>query len=229
MHIVSDKYDTLNSIKASECKKHGSIAGSPEVLLFILSSKFYSEIRCFWLILKTRIILITSSFQNGKIPCCKKIRESQVLVLAGGFQNQERVVAISRNHVEVVEVYFNYEEADTRLILHIQCFIECFGTRHIVWSPDTDVMILGVYFSHKLDIDIWFRTGRKEKVNYIPLHGILSDLGQELTATLLAFHAIIGCDSTSCFKGRGKERSLLVLKSSAEEFHILRNLEISFL
>ena len=52
----------------------------------------------------------------------QKIRESQVLAQAGGFQDHERVVAILRNHVEMVEgVYSNYEKADTRLILHIQC------------------------------------------------------------------------------------------------------------
>ena len=61
-------------------------------------------------------------------------------------------------------------------------------------------------------------TEMKEKVRYIPLHEISANLGQELTATLFAFHAITGCDSTSCFKGRGKKRSLLVLKSSTEEF-----------
>ena len=89
-------------------------------------------------------------------------------MLADGFQDHERVVSISRNHVEVVEeVYSNHEEADTRLILHIQCSIERFGTRRdIVWSPDTNVMILGVYISHELRIDIWFRTGTKEKVRY---------------------------------------------------------------
>ena len=89
-------------------------------------------------------------------------------------------------------------------------------------------MILGVYFSHKFDIDIWFRTETKEKVRYIPLHEISANLGQELTATLLAFHAIAGCYSTSCFKGRNKKRSLLALKSSTEEFQSLRNLGDQF-
>ena len=158
----------------------------------------------------------------------QNIGESQVLVLVGGFQDHERVVAISRNHIKVLvvkEVYFSHEEADTRLILHIQCCTKRFGTRRaIVWSPDTDVMILGVYFSHELGTDIWFRTGTKEKVRYIPLHEISANLGQELTATLLTFHAITERDNTSCFKGKGKKSSLLVLKSSTEEFQSLKNL-----
>ena len=44
----------------------------------------------------------------------------------------------------------------------------------------------------------------------------------------MAFHAVTGCDSTSCFKGRGKKRSLLVLKSSTEEFQSRRNLGDQF-
>ena len=66
-------------------------------------------------------------------------------------------------------------------------------------------MILGVFFAPELGIEIWFKTGTKEKVRFIPLHEISSFLGQELTLTLLAFHAITGCDSTSCFKGKGKK------------------------
>ena len=73
----------------------------------------------------------------------------------------------------------------------------------IIWSPDTDALILGVYFSRELGIDMWFKTGIKGNVRYIPMHEISVELGQELTSVLLAFHAVTGCDSTSCFKGRG--------------------------
>ena len=92
-------------------------------------------------------------------------------------------------------------------------------------------MILGVYFSHERGIDIWFRTGTKGKVRYIPFHEISANVVQELTATLLAFHAITGCDSTiaSCFKGRGIKTLLLVLKGSTGEFQSLRNLGDQFL
>ena len=202
---MSDKYDALNSIKAGECKQHGNIAGSPEVVVHPVKKVLPRNIKAFLTNPKNKDNLnnfITSEWENT-MP--HKNRESQVLVPAGGFQDHERVVAISRNHVKVVEeVYSNHEEADTRLILHIQCSIEHFG-HVIVWSPDTDVIILGVYFSHELGIDIWFRTGTRENVHYIPRHEISANLGQELTATLLAFHAITGCDSTSCFKDRQKE------------------------
>ena len=228
VHIVSDKYDALNSIKAGERRSRGNITGSPEVVVHSVKQVLPRNTKTLLANPKNKDNLDNFIFSEWENTMPQKMGESQVLVLAGGFQDHERVVAISRNHVEVAEeVYSNDEEADTRLILHIQCSIERFGTRHaIVWSPHTDVMILGVYFSHELGIDIWFRTGTKEKFRYIPLHEISANLGQELTAILWAFHAITGYDSTSCFKGRGKKRSLL--KSSTEEFQSLRNLGDQF-
>ena len=174
VHIVSDKYNSLNSIKAGECKRRGNIAASPEVVVHSVKQVLPRNIRKFLANPKNKDNLNNFIFSEWENTMPQKMGESQVLVLAGGFEDHERVVVISRSHVEVVEeVYSNHEEVDTRLILHIQCSIERFGARHaIVWSPDTDVMILGVYFSHELGIDIWFRTGTKKKVRYIPLHEI---------------------------------------------------------
>ena len=139
MHIVSDKYNSLNSIKAGERKRRGNIAGSPEVVVHSVKQVLPRNIKTFLANPKNKDNLNNFIFSEWENTMPQKIGESQVLVLVGGFQDHERVVAISRNHVEVVEeVYSNHEEVDTRLILHIQCSIERFGTRRaIVWSPDT--------------------------------------------------------------------------------------------
>ena len=68
---------------------------------------------------------------------------------------------------------------------------------------------------------MWFKTGTKEKVHNIPMHEISVELGK-LTFVLLAFYAVTGCDSTSCFKSRGKKRSLSILRNSADEFQSLK-------
>ena len=47
---------------------------------------------------------------------------------------------------------------------------------------------------------MWLKTETKEKVRYISMYEISVELGQEFTSVLLAFHAVTGCDSTSCFK-----------------------------
>ena len=104
------------------------------------------------------------------MPAC--LDTHQTLVLGGGFQNHEKVVAISNggSH-ESEEIFSTQEEADMRLILHIKDSISCYGTTSaIIKSPDTDVMILDVYFAPVFNIDIWFETGVKNKVCCILLH-----------------------------------------------------------
>ena len=75
---------------------------------------------------------------------------------------------------------------------------------------------------------MWFKTGTKEKVHYISMHEISVVLGKELTSVLLAFYAVTGCDSTSCFMSRGKKRSLSIMRNSTDEFQSLENLEDVF-
>lgn len=42
----------------------------------------------------------------------------------------------------------------------------------IIWSPDTDVLVLSVVFQEEIGIDIWFKTGTKRDISYIPVHVI---------------------------------------------------------
>ena len=77
-----------------------------------------------------------------------------------------------------------------------------YGTRiAIVWSPDIDVLVLCVAFQEKIDIDIWFKTGTKRDTRCIPVHKITELIGNNLCSLLLPFHTLLGCDSTSAFRG----------------------------
>ena len=140
------------------------------------------------------------------MPC--KLDSSQTLVLSGGFVDHERVIALSKGSVkELYDLYSSQEEADTRLMLHIHDACTRFGINTaIIWSPDTDVFILGIHFSGQFDINIWFKTGTKQSTCYIPLHSIGQKIGADLCTLLLPYHALTGCDSTSCFKGKGKKK-----------------------
>ena len=130
---MSDKYDALNLIKAGERKRRGNIVGSPEVVVHSVKQVLPRNIKTFLADPKNKDNLNNFIFSEWENTMPKKIGESQVFVLAGGFQDCGRVVAISRNHVEVPEeVYYNHEEPDTRLILHVQCSIERFGTKHAI-------------------------------------------------------------------------------------------------
>ena len=73
--------------------------------------------------------------------------------------------------------------------------------------------MLGILFFRDIDIEnIWFKTGSKDNLRYIPIHMIADNLGHTLCRLILPFHAFTGCDSTSCFKWKGKKKGLEVLQ-----------------
>ena len=112
-----------------------------------------------------------------------------------------------RSVKELYDLYSSQEEADTRLMLHFHDACTRFGINTaIIWSPDTDVFILRIHFSGQFDINIWFKTGSKQSTCYIPLHSIGQTIGADLCTLLLPYHALTGCGSTSCFKGKGKKK-----------------------
>ena len=108
------------------------------------------------------------------------------------------------------------EEADTRLLLHAKD-ASAVCERIVVQSPDTDVAMLCI--SHVKDLGckkLWFRTGVKDKVRLLPIHLIAQNLGTTLCASLPAYHALTGCDTTSSLSGIGKKKSWEILKKSSD-------------
>ena len=102
-------------------------------------------------------------------------------------------------------------------------------TNHIcVWSPDTDVFILGIYYASQLNVKVRFKTGAKHTTRFIPLHTIADQLGLAICQLLLPFHALTGCDSTSYFKGKGKKKALELLKTFLGRFHSMAQLGDTF-
>ena len=60
---------------------------------------------------------------------------------------------------------------------------------------------------------LWFRTGVKDKLRYIPIHNVAQKLGPDLCNMLPAFHALPGCDTTSGLSHIGKKTAWKVLKN----------------
>ena len=116
--------------------------------------------------------------------------------------------------VTVEELNADHEEADTRMLLHAEHASQD-GQRIVIQSPDTDVLILCV--SHYDDIgceELWFRTGVKDRLRYIPAHKISLLLGPRMCKVLPAFHAVTGCDSTSALSGIGKKKAWKMISKS---------------
>ena len=110
----------------------------------------------------------------------------------------------------------DHEEADTRQLLHAQHASHVYE-RIIIISPDTDVAILcAAHFDNLKCIELWFRTGVKDKLRFIPVHTLTQKLGLEVCKALPGFHALTGCDSTSALAGLGKKKALTSLLRNKE-------------
>ena len=136
--------------------------------------------------------------------CQEQLPPRKELVIGGGFRDGEKPVNVTRGQCrEVQALISNHEEPDTRMILH--AYYEARSDRRIViQSLDTDVFVLSVSHFRSLDCpEMWFRTG----VNDRPVHDILHVLGVKVCSSLLGFHAITGCDSTSSLAGIGKKKA----------------------
>lgn len=62
--------------------------------------------------------------------------------------------------------------------------------------------------------ELWFHTGIKDRVRYIPANKVLRNLGTQVCKALPVFHALTGCDSTSALSGIGKKKAWKVLTKS---------------
>ena len=97
------------------------------------------------------------------------------------------------------------EEADTLMILygievaHMNPFQEL-----IVCSPDTDVLLLLIFFYQELCTHTIFRTGSGNRIRDINIGLVYEMLGEEKCKALLGFHCFTGCDQTAKFYGKSK-------------------------
>ena len=135
--------------------------------------------------------------------------------IGGGFKECNKAVLVIKGSTSpILPLLSDHEEADTRMILHAQDASHDHD-RVVVQSPDTDVAILSVHFFNLLACQqLWFRTGVKDKLRFIPVHSLVESLGPDICAALPCFHALTGCDSTSGLFGIGKKKSWVTLKKN---------------
>ena len=71
---------------------------------------------------------------------------------------------------------------------------------------DTDVLLLLLaYYDRMGRTRLYMKAGTLNASKYFPVHEIRMLLSIDIVDTLLAFHAITGCDMVSQFSGDGKK------------------------
>lgn len=104
----------------------------------------------------------------------------------------------------------DHEEADTRLIIHLQDALLNGCSNCMVRTVDTDVVVILIGKFHHLmtlcaDVKICAAFGTGKTFTYININAIYEKLGEEKSQALPVFHSFTGCDTTSSFFGRGKK------------------------
>ncbi len=97
----------------------------------------------------------------------------------------------------------DHEEADTRLILND---IHAHMNTIVVSARDTDVLLLLLAHYDKMGCAyLYMKAGTSKAPKYFPVHEIHKLLSPDQLDTILAFHALTGCDSVSQFSGHSKK------------------------
>ena len=128
------------------------------------------------------------------------------LVTSGGYRNRKLAVSMPRGNAGIVRtVHPAHEEADPGLLLYAKHATKDVE-RVAIQSPDSDVLVFSVSHCEEIGCgELWFRTGFKHRIRYIPVHKIAARLGTQLCKAIPAFHTLKGCDSTSSLSGTESE------------------------
>uniref|UniRef100_A0A1X7VCY4 Uncharacterized protein n=1 Tax=Amphimedon queenslandica TaxID=400682 RepID=A0A1X7VCY4_AMPQE len=155
------------------------------------------------------------------------LRGDQKLFVAGGTNRTDQNLCWSttKDGLEEVAIAFttNAEEADTRIWLHVK---SCYGSRVLIFSPDTDVYHIGLLQMHaEHEILVQYNTlGSDLKLvalntlseclqNEPELRQVDKPLRNKIIVTL---YALSGCDFTSFFVGITKTSFAKTLLNYAE-------------
>ena len=117
----------------------------------------------------------------------------------------------------VPDLHSNQEEADTRLILHAKhASVTCYDVN--ISSPDTDVFVIALSQLEHINANPYMMTGTGDNKQAIDLKAVANETNERLNhnncsqelylKAVLGFHCFTGCDSTSSFSGRGKNKPL---------------------
>ena len=151
---------------------------------------------------------------------CSQAPVDKEIAIVGGFRDELEVKS-STGATDLGPLKSTHEDTDTRLVLH--AFHSQFHTV-VVSSRDTDVLLLFVSHFQRMQCQhLWMKSGTSKKRRYIPIDAVFNKLPSGSASSLLAFHALAGCDTTSYIANHTKRSSCKIFK---EHHGLLKNLGI---
>ena len=99
----------------------------------------------------------------------------------------------------------SHEEADTRILLHLEDTVRHGNTRVSIRTVDADVVVLAVASAQHLSLsEFWIAFGSGKNFRFLACHEMAGALGPHWCIALLLFYAFTGCDTVSFSSGKGK-------------------------
>ena len=113
----------------------------------------------------------------------------------------------------------DHEDADTRIMLHLQHALSQGMNRAKILTVDSDLLVIALGAFHSLNSkyhfdEISIEFGSRQTHRSISLKTLAIQFGERLCQALPFFHAFTGSENTSAFKFQGKKKALNVLRSS---------------
>lgn len=203
--VVFDVYKE-DSIKTSERSKRGSSETFlVEEILPDQKIRHWDQIlsssKC-----KTR--LIEFFFNDWRKPWfSQKLQDKSFLVTSG----TKCVEICAKSNIECSRLECTQEEADSRLLLHAYDAAK-YHDSVILVSRDTDVLIIALSVSNSIP-NLYLNKSSSHLESYIDINGLATVLGEEVARALPGYHSYSGCDTVSCFVGKGKKVGFKLLKT----------------
>ena len=118
------------------------------------------------------------------------------------------------------------KEADSKMFVYCKTIKDLHNIeRIVVYSPDTDFAVICCYHQLvKLSLrKLWFKTGAGKYKRFIPIHNVVTKLGQSTSKLILACYSIIRCEPVNSFAAVGKKTATSILKLKLENLVGLEN------
>jgi len=100
--------------------------------------------------------------------------------------------------------FCDHEEADTRMVVHLQDALDTASNTCLVRTVGTDVVTIFIGKCHALTTnhpaaDVWIAFGTGKNFIYIHINTFFTALGRNKSIALPIFHCFTGCDTTFAF------------------------------
>ena len=222
--VVPDRYDFPYSIKSFERSRRNTFQ-YPERLITGAQMKVPANFKGFLSNPRNKMHLIKFLFNDWEVRFRNILVENQRLLLS---LLDGSTITITNGVIHNLSLSCDHEEADSKMFVFASYMVSEFGVQRIILSsPDTDVAVLCCFHFYKSMegcLELFFKTGIREKQRFIPVHDICNQLGASICNLLPVFHCITGCDSTSSFSGIGKKNAFKVLLDHKEELMSLSDI-----